>query len=45
MALYAGYGNTIVLHGADELVVRRSQDPGVVIIECDLHGKSVATGS
>ena len=26
MALYAGYGNNIVLHGADELVVHRSQD-------------------
>ena len=25
MALYAGYGNNIVLHGADELVVHRSQ--------------------
>ena len=27
MALYAGYGNNIVLHGADKLVVHRSQDP------------------
>ena len=26
MALYAGYGHNIVLHGADELVVHRSQD-------------------
>jgi len=31
MALYAGYGNNIVLHGADEFVVHRSQDPRVVI--------------
>ncbi len=45
MALYAGYGNTIVLHGADELVVHRSQDARVVIIEYDVHGKIVATGS
>ena len=45
MALYAGYGNNIVLHGADELVVHRSQDPRVVIIEYDVHGKIVATGS
>ncbi len=29
MALYAGYGNNIVLHGADELVVHRSEDPRV----------------
>src|SRR6266705_4527329 len=44
-ALYAGYGNNIVLHGADKLVVHRSQDPRVVIIEYDVHGKIVATGS
>src|SRR6266850_6108021 len=45
MALYASYGEHIVLHGADELVVHRSQDPRVVIIEYDVHGKIVATGS
>src|SRR5580700_3358520 len=31
--LYAGYGNNIVLHSADALVVHRSQDPRVVILE------------
>jgi ketosteroid isomerase-like protein len=45
MALYASYGDNIVLHGADELVVHRSQDPRVVIVEYDVHGKTVATGS
>jgi uncharacterized protein len=45
MALYAGYGHTIVLHGADELVVHRAQDPRVVIIEYNVHGQTVATGS
>ena len=45
MALYAGYGNNIVLHGADELVVHRSQNPRVAIIEYDVHGAIVATGS
>jgi len=45
MALYAGYGNNIVLHGADGLVMHRSQDPRVVIIEYDIHGKIAATGS
>jgi len=45
MALYAGYGNNIVLHGADGLVVHRSQDRRVVIIEYDVHGKTVATGA
>ena len=32
-------------HYFDELVVHRSQDPRVVIIEYDVHGKTVATGS
>ena len=45
MALYAGYGNNIVLQAADELVVHRSQDARIVIIEYDVHGKTVATGS
>ena len=45
MALYAGYGNNIVLHGADALVIHRSQDPRVVIIEYEVHGKMVATGA
>jgi ketosteroid isomerase-like protein len=45
MALYAGYGDNIVLHGADALVVHRSLDPRVVILEYDVHGKTVATGS
>jgi uncharacterized protein len=45
MALYAGYGNNIVLHGADALVVHRSQDPRVVILEYDVHGRIVRTGA
>jgi len=45
MALYAGYGNNIVLHGADALVIHRSQDPPVVIIEYEVHGKVIATGA
>jgi ketosteroid isomerase-like protein len=45
MALYAGYGNSIVLHRADALVIHRSQDPRVVIIEYEVHGKVVATGA
>jgi uncharacterized protein len=27
MALYMGYGDNIVLHGADALITHRSQDP------------------
>jgi ketosteroid isomerase-like protein len=45
IALYAGYGKNIVLHGADALVIHRSQDPHVVIIEYEVHGKIVATGA
>jgi len=45
MALYEGYGNNIVLHSADALVVHRSQDVGVVILEYDVHGKIIRTGS
>lgn len=45
MALYAGYGDNIVLHGADALVVHRSQDSRVAIIEYEVHGKVVATGA
>ena len=45
MALYAGYGNNILLHGADGLVVHKSQDPRVVILEYDVHGKIVRTGA
>src|SRR5580692_6034383 len=45
MALYAGYGKSIVLHGADALVIHRSQDPRVVVIEYEVHGKIVATGA
>jgi uncharacterized protein len=44
MDLYAGYGNNIVLHGADALIVHRSQDARVVILEYDVHGKVVRTG-
>ena len=45
MALYAGYGNNIVLHGSDSLVIHRSQDARVVIIEYEVHGNRVATGA
>src|SRR5580704_5514985 len=32
MALYAGYGEGMALHGADALVVNISRTPGVVIL-------------
>jgi ketosteroid isomerase-like protein len=45
MTLYAGYGNNILLHSADALITNRSQDPRVVIIEYECHGKIVRTGA
>jgi ketosteroid isomerase-like protein len=45
MALYAGYGNNIFLHGADGLVVHRSRDARVVILEYEVHGKIIGTGT
>ena len=45
MALYAGYGKNILLHGADALVVHQSQDARVVILEYEVHGKAIRTGA
>ncbi len=44
MALYAGYGNNIIVHAADALIVHRGQDARVVILEYDVHGKILRTG-
>ena len=45
MALYAGYGNNISLHGADALVVHQSQDARVVILEYEVRGRILRTGA
>jgi ketosteroid isomerase-like protein len=45
MSLFAGYGNNIVLHGADALIAHRTQDPRVVILEYEVRGKIVRTGA
>ena len=45
MALYAGYGKNIVLNRADALVVHRSDDGRVVVVEYDVHGRIVASGA
>jgi ketosteroid isomerase-like protein len=44
MALYAGYGKNIALHGAGALVVNISQTPGVVILEYEVQGTAVRSG-
>jgi ketosteroid isomerase-like protein len=43
MQLYSGYGSRIMLKRADGLIVHRSQDPRVVILEYDVHGTILAT--
>jgi uncharacterized protein len=47
-ASFSGYGKTIKLHSGDALVVHRSQDSRVVILEYEVHrtissSKSVPT--
>jgi ketosteroid isomerase-like protein len=44
MALYAGYGKGIRLHGADGLVVNLSRTAGVVILEYEVHGAAIGSG-
>ena len=44
LAALAGYGKTIRVHSADALIVHRSQDPRVVILEYEVHGKILSTG-
>jgi uncharacterized protein len=41
----SGYGKTIKLHSGDALVVHRSQDSRVVILEYEVHGKILSSGA
>ena len=45
MASFSGYGKTIKLHSGDALVMHRSQDSGVVILEYEVHGTILSTGA
>ena len=45
MASLSGYGKKIKLHSSDALVVHRSQDRRVVILEYDVHGKILSSGA
>jgi ketosteroid isomerase-like protein len=45
IASYSGYGNTIKLHSGDALVVHRSQNSSVVILEYEVHGTILSNGS
>ena len=44
IASFSGYGKTIKLQSGDALVVHRSQDSRVVILEYEVHGKILSTG-
>ena len=44
IASYSGYGKTIKLHSGDALVVHRSQDSRVVILEYEVHGTILSNG-
>jgi ketosteroid isomerase-like protein len=45
MARFSGYGNTIKLRSGDALVVHRSQDNRVVILEYEVHGTIISSGA
>jgi uncharacterized protein len=45
MARFSGYGNTIKLRRGDALVVHRSQDNRVVILEYEVHGTIISSGA
>jgi uncharacterized protein len=45
MASLSGYGKTIKLHSGDGLVVHRSQDSRVVILEYEVHGSILSSGA
>lgn len=43
--LYRGYDDFMAVHTADNLRVYRDTDASVAILEYEVHGRSVATGS
>jgi ketosteroid isomerase-like protein len=45
IASFSGYGKSIKLHSGDALVVHRSQDSRVVILEYEVHGKVLSNGA
>ena len=45
MASLSGYGKTIKLHSGDALVIHRTQDRRVVILEYEVHGEIVSSGA
>jgi uncharacterized protein len=44
LALFKGICDSEILHSGDGLIVHKSLDPRVVVLEYEVHGKIVATG-
>jgi uncharacterized protein len=44
MAAFAGYVGNVALQSADKLIVRKTDDGHVVVIEYEVHGTILATG-
>jgi ketosteroid isomerase-like protein len=45
MEALSGYGKTIKLHSGDALVVHRTQNNRVVILEYEVHGRILSSGA
>jgi uncharacterized protein len=45
IASLSGYGKSIKVHSGDALVVHRSRDSRVVILEYEVHGKILSSGA
>lgn len=45
MASLSGYGKSIKLHSGDALVVHRSQDNRVILLEYEVHGTILSSGT
>ena len=45
MAEFLGYGDAIELHSADKLIVHKTDDNRVVVIEYEVHGTILATNA
>ena len=44
MAQFKGYGDTIALHSADQLITHKTDNDRVIVIEYEVHGTILATG-
>ena len=45
MARFKAYGDNIELHSADNLIIHKTDNGHVIVIEYDVHGTILATGA